>query len=183
MTVIIYDAIRDVDIHSYERKWRAACFAVPAVLMAGLVARPGDQACCVDFGPGDSAYFNHVCGEAADGLFIGLWIVPVCALALFTFFFVVRIKLLKRSTARSLLASSSDKDIRLALIVYKIPMWSFLLYLADLAFTAELGESRSVWVSFLQNIPFAMSVVNTWTVRRYLACDQKRSLMTSESGF
>jgi hypothetical protein len=38
-----------------------------------------------------------------------------------------------------MILNSSDIELQLALIVYKIPLWSFLVYLADLASTSVLA--------------------------------------------
>lgn len=150
-----------------------------------LGALKGNELCCVNFSSeelqDDYAYFNYVCGGIDNVVYILFWIIPVCGLAVVTLFYVIKITIFKRGVTPSLLLSTNDKDVMLALIVYNIPIWSFLGYLADLIITTTGNNSKSLIVAILQNLPFTMTLVNAVTVRKYMKYNRKESLIQSRA--
>jgi hypothetical protein len=99
--------------------------------------------------------------------FYFLWILPCGILFLITIMYIVRTQWYLRSLRSN---QFSNKQI-MANTIHKIPMWSFIIYTADIVLTSvPIPSLDGFWGGFLdtfQNIPFCMPIPILIAICRY----------------
>lgn len=131
ITIIVYFAVQQKN-HIIKRLncfLIGGSFLLPPVILLPTVFYLGNGPCSED-----GIYFNCVCRNRTLGywIFVVNWVLPCGGLAGVTFWLMWRIRKYRVPTK---LYDSLKPSMKLALLMYNIPPWNFVIFLVNLGLT------------------------------------------------